>query len=63
MKARIDQILNRYMSRKLMVFVVASLGLFWGALTGSDWVTIATVYIGTQGAIDAVTKLREKQIN
>jgi len=61
MKARIDQILNRYMSRKLMVFVVASLGLFWGALTSSDWITVATVYIGTQGAIDAVTKLRENR--
>jgi|TARA_R110000796_G_scaffold28190_10_gene77311 hypothetical protein len=59
MKARIDKILNRYVSRKLMVFVVASFGLFSATLTSSDWVTIAAVYIGTQGAIDAIAKLRQ----
>jgi uncharacterized membrane protein (UPF0182 family) len=58
MRQKIDEILNRYVSRKLMVFVVASIGLFWGALTSSDWVTIAAVYIGTQGAIDAIAKLK-----
>ncbi len=59
MKARIDKILNRYVSRKLMVFVVASFGLFSATLTSSDWVTIAAVYIGTQGAIDGIAKLRQ----
>jgi hypothetical protein len=59
MRARIDKILNRYVSRKLMVFIVASFGLFSGTLISSDWVTIAAVYIGTQGAIDAIAKLRQ----
>lgn len=59
MKARIDKILNRYVSRKLMVFVVASFGLFSATLTSSDWVTIAAVYIGTQGVIDGIAKLRQ----
>lgn len=59
MKAKIDEILKRYVSRKLMVFVVASVGLFSATLTSSDWVIISAVYIGTQGAIDAVTKLRQ----
>ncbi len=59
MKAKIDEILKRYVSRKLMVFVVASVGLFSATLTSSDWVTIAAVYIGTQGAIDAIAKLRQ----
>jgi hypothetical protein len=58
MKARLDAILNRYVSRKLMVFVVASLGLFSQTLTSSDWVIIAGIYIGTQGAIDAIAKLK-----
>ena len=60
MRAKIDAILNRYVSRKLMVFVVASFGLFSYTLTSSDWVTIAAVYIGTQGAIDAIVKLRQQ---
>ena len=59
MKAATDKILNRYISRKLMVFVVACFGLFSETLTSSDWVIIAGVYIGTQGAIDAIAKLRQ----
>jgi hypothetical protein len=59
MKAKIDTVLKKYVSRKLMVFVVASFGLFSGTLTSSDWVIIAGIYIGTQGAIDAIAKLRQ----
>ncbi len=59
MKAATDKILSRYISRKLMVFVVASFGLFSETLTSSDWVIIAGVYIGTQGVIDAIAKLRQ----
>jgi hypothetical protein len=59
MKAKIDTVLKKYVSRKLMVFVVASFGLFSATLTSSDWVTIAAVYIGTQGVIDAIAKLRQ----
>jgi|TARA_R110000823_G_scaffold101443_6_gene217918 hypothetical protein len=59
MKAKVDTILKKYVSRKLMVFVVASFGLFSGTLTSSDWVIIAAVYISAQGAIDAIAKLRQ----
>ena len=59
MKAATDKILSRYISRKLMVFVVASFGLFSETLTSSDWVIIAGVYISAQGAIDAIAKLRQ----
>jgi len=58
MRAQIDKIINRYVSRKLMVFVVASIGLFSQTLTSSDWVIIAGVYISAQGAIDAIAKLK-----
>ena len=59
MKAKIDTILKKYVSRKLMVFVVASVGLFSAVLTSSDWVIISAVYISAQGAIDAIAKLRQ----
>lgn len=58
MRQKLDQILNSWISKKLMVFIVASFGLFWGSLTSADWVTIAGVYIGTQGAIDAIAKIK-----
>lgn len=58
MKQKIDQFLSKYLSRKLMVFIIASFGLFSGTLISGDWVILATVYIGTQGAVDIVTKLK-----
>lgn len=58
MRARIDQILNSWVSKKLSVFIVATILAITGKLTSNDWVTISTVYIGTQGVIDAVSKLR-----
>ena len=60
MRQKLDAFLNKYLSRKLMVFFIASFGLFLGNLESSDWITIATVYIGTQGAVDIVTKLKNK---
>ena len=60
MRQKLDTFLNKYLSRKLMVFFVASFGLFSGTLDSSDWIIISTVYIGTQGAVDIVTKLKNK---
>ena len=61
--ATIDKILNSWVSKKLFVFVVATLLALFGDLTSGDWVTIATVYIGTQGVIDAVSKLKRNNTN
>jgi len=61
MKARIDALLNSWVSKKLLVFFVACFGLFSGTLTSSEWVNISIVYIGTQGALDIVMKLRGQQ--
>jgi len=60
MKAKIDALLDKKISKKLSVFLVATVLVASGQLTSGDWVTIATVYIGTQGVIDAVSKLRQK---
>ena len=60
MKQRLDNLINRYLSRKLLVFFVASFGLFSGTLTSSDWVIIATAYVSIQGFVDIVAKLKNK---
>jgi len=64
MKAKIDEFLNSWISKKLMVFVVATSLSFSDKLTGEQFVNVALMYIGTQGAIDAVKALRNfKQSN
>ena len=54
----IDKILNKIISRKLMVFVIACGALFAGDLTSQDWVVIATDYVSIQGFTDIVAKLK-----
>lgn len=57
-KEQFDLLLNKFISRKLSVFIVACTGLFSGYLTSSDWVIISTAYIGIQGFTDVVNKLK-----
>lgn len=56
-KEQLDILLNKWISRKLMVFIVACCGLFSGKLVSSDWIIIAAVYIGIEGATTIVEKL------
>jgi hypothetical protein len=57
-KEQIDRILSKFISRKLMVFLIACGALFAGDLTSQDWVIIATAYVSIQGFTDIVTKLK-----
>lgn len=56
-KEKADLFLSRWVSRKLMVFVVASVSLFTGGITSGDWVIVATSYISLQGVTDIVERL------
>ncbi|CAB4149212.1 hypothetical protein UFOVP531_58 [uncultured Caudovirales phage] len=58
-RQQFDYILNKLISRKLLVFLIACIGLFNQTLTSSDWVVIATAYIGIQGFTEIVTQLRK----
>jgi len=58
-KEQFDIIINKWISRKLLVFLIACGGLFLGSVTSSDWIIIATAYIGIQGFTDIVERLRK----
>jgi hypothetical protein len=57
-KEKIDLFLNKWVSRKLMVFSIASVALFSGSIASNDWVIVATAYISLQGVTDIVQKLQ-----
>ena len=61
MRNRIDTFLNRWVSRKLMVFVVSTLLAIFGDLTSSDWTILATAYVGGQTFVDIVERLKNQQ--
>lgn len=56
-REKVDKFLGKWVSRKLMAFIIASVALFVGNLESSDWVIVATVYIGAQAATDIVERL------
>jgi len=57
-REQIDSILNKFISRKLLVFFIACMALFAGDLTSQDWVVIATAYVSIQGFTDIVKSLK-----
>jgi hypothetical protein len=61
-KEKIDLFLNKWISRKLIVFLVGSWGLFSGTLTSGDWVIIATAYIAIEGATNIVERLMKAKV-
>jgi hypothetical protein len=60
-KEQLDRFMSKWISRKLLVFFIATIALMMGNLDSSDWVTIATVYIGTQGVADIVEKVNKSR--
>lgn len=55
-KEQLDIIISKFISRKLLVFAIACIGLFVGKLTSSDWVIIASTYMAVQGIVDTFSK-------
>jgi hypothetical protein len=56
--SKIDKFLNSWVSKKLFVLVVATGLALSSKVSGSEWVNVAMVYIGSQSAIDFMKQLR-----
>lgn len=50
----IDRLLGKIVSRKLTVFIVASMGMFNGFIDSSDWTIIGGIYIGSETVITVI---------
>lgn len=57
-----DKYLSKFISRKLIVFVIASVGLFTGNITGDNWVVISTAYISVEGFTKIITEVYKSKI-
>jgi hypothetical protein len=60
MKAKLDKILNKFISKKLTVFIIATIFVAYKHILPEQWVNIAIVYIGSQAVLDAFIALRKK---
>tara|TARA_R100000808_G_C2155555_1_gene168674 strand:+ start:24271 stop:24456 length:186 start_codon:yes stop_codon:yes gene_type:complete len=54
MRAALDKVLAKLISRKLLVFLTATGLMAYSNLDSETWGMIAVVYIGGQSVIDAV---------
>lgn len=61
MRQKLDGLLNKLVSRKLSVFIVACFGLFSGTVNSEDWVIISTAYISIQGFTDIIQRIKFDQ--
>ena len=52
-RGRLDRLVQRYTSRKLLVWLTSTVFLILGDVSGDQWVTIALAYVGTQAFVDA----------
>lgn len=57
-KHGLDKILDKLISRKLLVWLTATGLLAFSDLTSSDWVLISAIYIGGQSVVDVVGKFK-----
>lgn len=53
----IDKIQSKWISRKLLVFIIASVALFTGKLQSDDWIIISSIYISLEGATTIVERI------
>ena len=52
-----DKYLSKFISRKLIVFIIGSVALFTGRVESGDWVIVSSVYISLEGATTIVERI------
>lgn len=55
-KGLIDKLIGRAVSRKLLVWATATAALFYGLVQPEQWMEISMIYVGSQAAVDMVSK-------
>jgi len=56
----IDRYLGKAISKKLIVFIIATIALFSGKVTGTEWIVISTAYISIVAYSETILKLKDK---
>jgi hypothetical protein len=62
-RKNLDTLINKWISRKLFVFIVATVLLWLADLESSDWTMIAVVYLGSQTVLDSVVAYNKSKNN
>ena len=60
-RKNLDTLINKWISRKLFVFLTATILLWLADLESSDWTMIAVVYLGSQTALDFIVEYNKSK--
>ena len=55
---KLDRLVEKAISRKFMVWLTATGLLAFSDLASGDWVMISAIYIGAQGVIDGIARMK-----
>ena len=59
----IDKYLSKFVSRKLLVFLIGSVALFTGKLTGDNWMVVSSAYLSIEGFTKVILEIyKSKQL-
>jgi hypothetical protein len=62
-KAWLDTNLSKFISRKFLVFITATVWTSLGLEIPDSWTAIAVTYIGTEGAADIMIRMRTNTLS
>lgn len=51
-KKSISQAIEKIISRKFLIWAIATHMVYFGFLNSSDWINISMLYLGAQAALD-----------
>ena len=57
-KGAVDKVIEKLVSRKLLVWGTATALMFSSTIDSGDWLILSALYIGGQSVIDAIVKLK-----
>ena len=61
LKAFADRHVERFISRKFLAWITATVLAVTGALTSGDWVAVTLAYIGSQALVDLAVQWKHGQ--
>jgi len=59
-KEQFDKILSKWISRKLLVWIFATIFVTFKIITSTDWLVISSIYLGTETALSVIEKYTNK---
>jgi hypothetical protein len=62
-RKNLDTLINKWISRKLFVFLMATMLIWVADLESADWTIIAVAYLSSQTVIDSVVAYNKSKGN